>query len=31
MKEKQLYTTDIDAVRQRVDQAGLLGVFNEHV
>ena len=31
MKEKQLYTTDIDAIRQRVDQAGLLGVFNEHV
>ena len=31
MKEKQLYTTDIDAIRQRVEQAGLLGVFNEHV
>ena len=31
MKEKQLYTTDIEAIRQRVDQAGLLGVFNEHV
>lgn len=31
MKEKQLYTTDIKAIRQRVEQAGLLGVFNEHV
>ena len=31
MKEKQLYSTDIDAIRQRVEQAGLLGVFNEHV
>ena len=31
MKEKQLYTTDIEAIRQRVEQAGLLGVYNEHV
>jgi hypothetical protein len=31
MNEKHLYTTDIDAIRQRVEQAGLLGVFNEHV
>ena len=31
MNEKQLYTTDIDAIRLRVEQAGLLGVFNEHV
>jgi folate-dependent tRNA-U54 methylase TrmFO/GidA len=31
MNEKHLYTTDIDAIRQRVEQEGLLGVFNEHV
>ena len=29
MQEKELYTTDIDAIRQRVEQAGLLGVYNE--
>ena len=31
MKEKLLYTTDTEAIRQRVEQAGLLGVYNEHV
>lgn len=31
MQEKQLYTTDIEAVKQRVKQAGLLGVYNEKV
>ncbi|MBO8168024.1 MAG: FAD-dependent oxidoreductase [Thermoanaerobacteraceae bacterium] len=31
MKEKNLYTTDIDAIKQRVESAGLTNVFSQPV
>jgi hypothetical protein len=31
MKQKNLYTTEIEAIRNRVEKAGLIGIFNEKI